>query len=221
MATIREVRIILEHKSIQRKVFKLAFSKSDSSIYIFPYSIKNNYYYGTQQFEKNTNRKEFKYNKQFFTNDIPKLSYHQSGQVKICDSKKNLAGPIYAISFNDLTGEHIATVTIDNFNNLPIYNKKLRFTGPERDHVIKSDNIVNSGRIIIYCNAKSKNFNNTKPCNMIISMTRLDYNVNFCLEIRGQEQLIDEGSGGVIVLAGFNPKRQEGTKDNFLFLRAQ
>jgi len=220
MTLIRSIRFILEHKGIKRKIFKLALGQKDASVYMFPYGKKGEYYFGSQTIERKIEEKQFKYNKQFYTYDIPKLSYHQSGQVKICDSNKDLSGPINTIPLNNLKGEHIATVTIDNFENLPIYNKNLKLLGADRDHLIKSDNIVKSGRIIIYCNAKSKNFKNTKPCNLIISMKRPDFEGNFCFEIRGQKPLSNELSGGIIIIAGFNPTRKINEKQEFLFIRA-
>ncbi|GAG76909.1 unnamed protein product, partial [marine sediment metagenome] len=85
MALIRSVRFILEHKCIKRKIFKLALGQKDASVYMFPYGKKGEYYFGSQVIERKIEKKQFKYNKQFSTYDIPKLSFHQSGQVKICD----------------------------------------------------------------------------------------------------------------------------------------
>ena len=221
MILIRSIRFILEHKGLKRAIFKLALGQKDASIYIFPYGKKSEYYYGTQFFEEGSRKKQFKYNEQFYTyKGNPKLSFHQSGQVKICDSNKELAGPIYTTPLLDLNGEHIATISIDKFENLPVYNKELKLYGAEIDHVIKSDNLVESGRIVIYCNAKNEIFYNTKPCNLTIPMQRSKFQGHFCFEIRGQETLSSDSNGGIIVIAGFNPNRQIIDEQHFLFIRA-
>lgn len=222
MVLIRSIRMFVNHKKVIRKAFKISFSQKDSSFFIFPYGKNNEYYYGYQSINGGKERKKFRYNNQFHTGDIPKLSFHQSGQVKIRDLKENLAGPIYTIPVNNLRGEHIASVSIDSFDNLPKYTGKIKSTGADIDHIIKSDNVVGSGKIVIYCNSKEKKFNNTKPCNLIISMNRpLKKSLtHICFEARGQEPLSIDFKGGTVVIAGFNPRRNISSEQQFLFIYA-
>ena len=221
MNLIRKIRILIQHRNICRALFKIALGQKDASVYFFPYGPKGKYFYGRQSMKENEISQTFRFMDDFNTDNIPKLSIHQSGQIHIHDSQNAIAGPLQTIPLGKWKGEHIATVTADSFESLAIYTKDIITTGPEIDHVIPCDDAVTNGRIVVYCNGQSSNFN--YPCRLTVQMQRP--NLNECIYIGfapiSQNQLGNMSKGGVTVIAGWDPKKGINKNQDYLYIRAQ
>ena len=217
---IREVRFLIEHKGVNRKLFKVAWAKEDNSLYFFPYGPTGKYYYGIQSFDKGEIKKTFPYNIQYNSIKIPKLSIHQSGQVHIRYHGKKIDLQLNTIPLEHWRGEHIATVTCDFFESLLEHKDIPKTTGSDIDKVIRFEKGSESGRIPIYVNAQSQNFND--PCDIKIPMpiSSLFNPLYIGIAKKAQEPLSKIVGGGVTVIAGWNPRKSIKERNEFLFIQA-
>ena len=216
---IRELRLLVEHEGDLKRLCKLAFTKSDASIYVIPYAAGGRYFYGDQTLEEREVEKTFDFTEQLSTSErIPKLSI-QRGRVHVeADSAR--AGPLWGPSLPHLRGEHVATVTADSFAGLTRHEQTPRLSGAERDFVLLADRSVESGRVAIYVNGKEPRF--VRSCELFLTLARptLTGPLYVGLGTIGQLPLGGSDSSGITVIGGWNPRQViTDVADSFLFVR--
>ncbi len=223
---IRKIRIILRHKNKNRALCKVAFSKSDSSIYIFPYGKTGRYFYGEQKIEEQMMSNKFSYVEQFSSENIPKLSFHQSGKVHVYYNRESIAGPIKTLPVTDWKGGHIATVTTDGLESAIEYKKELKRSGKERDIQVSCNPSLESIRLSIYCNESVQKFADETKFSIKIKRPCLKNPIYFGFAFFPQINLgrnaneNEKSKGGITALAGWKPNTGKN-KMKFVFLRAQ
>ena len=219
MPNISEVRFLVEHQGKFLRLFKLAFSRRDASIYLFPYAPTGKYYFGGRSMPDANFKDTFDYTSNHFAKNVPKLSIHESGQVHIVANEVRTE-PLQIPPLDELSRQHIASVSVDRFHSLAEYQKKPNFSGSTVDRIIKTENEVNSGKIAIYVSSGKKVFE-TPVCNSYISLKRpsLDKMLYICLRAKSQDPLGDKDSKGITVIAGWDPTGiyQEGR--DYYFIR--
>jgi hypothetical protein len=218
---LKEMRILIQHRKTLRALFKVSFGQKDASLYLFPYGPTGKYFYGFQSIKEYEIERTFSYTEQFNAEKIPKLSIHQSGQIHIYSDQRQIAGPVYTIPLQKWRGEHIATVVADSFESLCIYKKKIKVAGSEVDHIIPCDDVVQNGRIAIYCNAQSPDF--IYKCRMKVTMQRpqLSSPIHIGFAPIAQKSVEEKVKCGVTVIAGWNPRKQVNDNQDLLYIRAQ
>ena len=191
-------------------------------MYLFPYGKTGRYFYGKQTLGEAEISHTFNFKEQFQGDKIPKLSIHETGQVHVYIEGQKKAGPLQTIPLSELRGEHIASVSIDAFEKLPVHRQKPKTTGAEQDIEIPADDKAESGRVKILVNAAAVPVFKDR-CARIVHMKRphLETPVHICFVPIGQEALGPEGKGGVTVIAGWNPGKVVMETLDFLYIRAQ
>ena len=117
----RELRLLVDLGGDLRKIAKVVFSKSDASLYLFPYAPSGRYYFGGRHMDEVEFEDKIKFSDDLYSESVPKLSIHETGQVHI-QAKGVKAGPVSISPFADWRGQHIATVGADNFSCvIPFY----------------------------------------------------------------------------------------------------
>jgi hypothetical protein len=218
---MRETRILVEWRNSLRKLCKIAFSSRDASLYLFPYAKLGNYYYGSKTMQARQMSLSFDFTEDIFQQHTPKLSIHETGQVHVFMGAEKV-GPLCIPPLTTLTGQHIASVSPDAFESLPIFTEKLRVVGAEVDQVIPvADEAVN-GRLAVYVNGDRPAFC-SKNRGLIFTLRRstiarpLYFGVNFV----GRPQIGVDGQKGVTIVAGWNPLRPKDVNFDFLYIRGE
>lgn len=221
MSNIREVRFLIRTNNALRKMCKLAFSDKDASLYLFPYSKSGNYYYGSKSNSKNEIEYKFDFTEDIFEEKTPKLSIHEKGQVHV-QVNKNRAGPLFIPHLSTLRGEHIASVTPDSFEGLPIHTDKIRNTGSEIDHIIEAPANLKNGRFLIYANGFEPRFQSVQH-NFVITLERpsIPRPLYFGILTRGQAILGEPTSKGVNIISGWDPTKSQENGFDFLYIRGE
>lgn len=114
---VTEARLCVSYRAEVLRVCKLAVSKTDSSLYLFPYGPAGEYYFGRLSIPAGKQSATIPFDQQETSANIPKISIHESGQVHI-KAGDAVTGPMFASPLSDLCGEHIATVTCVRFSDL-------------------------------------------------------------------------------------------------------
>ncbi len=210
-------RMIVEYQGRNKGFFKIAFSQQDASLYIFPYGPIGRYFYGQQRMNENAINHSFSFREQFDSEEIPKLSIHESGRIHIHYNGSQIAGPIYTLPLDRWRGQHLTTITADSFATLADYQRVLRDTGAEIDTVTPCGAGVVSGRMAIYCNGEREEF--ASNCRVVFRLERVTLGRPLYLGISpiAQDPI---GTGGVTVICGWNPVRERMAEQDFLFIRA-
>jgi len=218
---LRELRVLFEHNGKVLRATKFVFTRKDANIYIFIYGSQGDYYYGSSALPENEKKHTFNYKTQFNSPEIPKISIHEGGQVHIKDNKTNLAGPLQTLPLPDFRGQHLASVSIDNFDGLPEHLDPPKSTGPERDLILDTENQGQSARIVLYANAKSAAF----PVRCLFTFTlrrqHLPNPVFIGVSLHGQSAMSFSGRQGAVAIAGWDPQKTDSEHQEFLFLRAE
>jgi len=219
VATLRKVRLHVKHKGRIKRICQISFTSNDASLYISPYSKFKNYYYGSNEFPEGTSRFKTSFKDQFCTNQAPKVSIHQKGQVHI-KGDSGIAGPINIPSLDNIQGSHIATIFIDRFDVFPDYTGQLKRVGKERDYVLKWIPDVESGRIVLYINSKQKQF--PVPCTLVASLIRQSLLKPLYLGIIGYSQPPltppNYPVNGMGIITGWDPTKPEEACKKFLYI---
>ncbi|MGE5398641.1 MAG: hypothetical protein ACM3MK_14035 [Chitinophagales bacterium] len=107
------------------------------------------------------------------------------------------------------------------FESLAKYTKIIKTLGSEIDHIIPSDDAVESGRIAVYCNGQSPTF--AYHCRLTVSMRRpnLQDSIYIGFAPIAQIPLGEKTKGGITVVAGWNPKKRVEERQDYLYIRAQ
>ena len=114
------VRVSLKHDGAQLGLCELSIKPTDASVYIrTAHADGGRYFWGHESFARGEQTKEIGFRANGSA-DQPKISIHESGQVHVKDSGgAYLAGPVRIPPLADLRGQHVATVTADDFSALP------------------------------------------------------------------------------------------------------
>lgn len=221
MKNIREVRFLVRVKNVLRKMCKLAFSDTDASLYLFPYSKSGNYYFGNKSNSKNETEYKFDFTEDIFDEKTPKLSIHEKGQVHV-QVNNNRTGPLFIPHLSTLRGQHIASVTPDSFNSLPMHTEKIRNTSSEIDHILEVPDTVTNGRLLIYANGFEPKFQAPQH-NFVITLERpsIPRPLHFGILTRGQAVLGESTPKGVTVIAGWDPTKLTENGFDFLYIRGE
>ena len=221
MTSVRELRILIKHRGMLRQVCKFAFSRSDASLYLFPYAAQGRYYYGSRSLGEKQAQDTFDFTAGFVEDKVPKLSIHETGQVHIFAGKER-AGPLQIPPLETLRGQHVATVVPDAFVALKPFLGVPRESGPELDHVIPADDLVETGRLAIYVNGAAPAFD-AANCRLTLSLRRptLARPLNVGIKAIPQAPLDADTFEGVTVIAGWDPTLPKDAALDFLYVRGR
>jgi hypothetical protein len=219
LAELRELQILVSHQGVSRRLCKLAFSRRDASIYLFAFAQHGNYFYGGRSLSERQAQDTFDFIQQLESKDVPKLSIHESGQVRVRVGAVRVR-PLQIPPLTTLRGQHIATVCADSFSGLPPFNGNVRNPGATIHHVIAVEKGVDSGRLAIYINGIEPQFV-SKRCRLIIQLKRP--RIRGCLHVGlapiAQFPLGTNDKAGVTVIAGWDPTRGIDSTQDYLYIR--
>ena len=218
---VRELRILVEHRQKLYRLCKLAFAKSDSSIYIFPYAREGKFFYGSRSMPERQFKDTFPFKEQLTSDEVPKISIHESGQVHVISSGVR-AGPLQIPPLSSLRGQHIASVVADQFSVLAEFTGKPRPTGSRIDHVIPAEDTTESGRLAFYLAGDRPAFE-APNCRLVFTLRRITLREPIYLGIKpiAQDPMGAPKGIGVTAIAGWDltGEYQEGA--DYLFVRGQ
>ena len=216
---ISEIRLLIEHEGQLRRLCKLAFSKSDASIYVFPYARTGSFFFGSRSMPERHFKDSFPFKQQLSSDQVPKISIHESGQVHVT-SKGIRAGPLQIPPLSSLRGEHIATVSADEFSVLAEFRGSPKLRGRRIDHVISVSENVKSGRIAVYVAGDRAAFQ-APNCPLVVTVKRptLANPIYVGLKPISQNPIGHPAGEGVIAIAGWDPTGQFQEGADYLFIR--
>ena len=219
MDSLRELRLLVDLGNDLRSIAKLAFSSSDASLYLFPYAPSGKYFYGGRQMGEVKFEDEIRFTDDLFSDQVPKLSIHETGQVHV-QAKGSRAGPVSISPLSKWRGQHIASVSVDTFAALATFEGSVSNVGPEIDHVIPVDQLVQSGRLVFYLSGDRPPFEEPH-CRLVVTLRRptLGNPIYVAIQPKAQNPLSDLGLGGVTVLAGWDAYPKPGEAVNYLYIR--
>lgn len=221
MRCLREVRILVNYEGSLRSFCKLAFVQRDASLYLFPYAAHGKYFYGRRSMAEHQVEDTFDYTEQDSADQIPKLSIHESGRVHVRVGAQT-AGPVHIPPLADLRGEHVATVTVDAFDGLPLFRGVLCESGECIDYMIHVASGVRSGRLVFYVNGRKPVFG--YRCRLAFMLRRASLQSPLYVGIAALSQVPlggSQGTPGVTVIAGFDPTKQLDSEADYLYIRGQ
>jgi hypothetical protein len=126
------MRLHLEERTGQlRKAAKVIFTRSDASLYLVPYAMNEEYFYGGRTMAAGQTEDTVNFREQIAASANPKLSIHETGQVHVYASGQPKAGPVQIPPLADYRGEHLATVRWDWIDGMPKMRGK---TKVDRSH---------------------------------------------------------------------------------------
>ena len=215
----RELRLLVDLGNDLRKLAKVAFSKSDASLYLFPYAPHGRYYFGGRHMDEVEFEDQVRFSDDPFSDTLPKLSIHETGQVHI-QAGALRAGPVLVSPLSQWRGQHIASIGADDFHALPAFTDPLSATGPKIDHVIPTDQIVESGRLVFYLAGDRPAFEEPN-CRLVITLIRTTLSNPMYLRIqpKAQRPLSEPVLGGVTAIAGWDKDSQAQQGVNYLYIR--
>jgi len=120
-----------------RRLCSLTFSQADASVYLFPTVTGGGYIFGHDTFGPRRHPHTLQLDNVKRSTSMAKLSIHQSGQVHVRNTEGGGTRAVYLPHLATIRGDHVASVVADNFDALPIYEKKLREDGPKLDIVAR------------------------------------------------------------------------------------
>lgn len=216
---IRESRLLVDLGGDIRKVGKIAFSKVDASLYLFPYSLHNKYNYGERSVEGINFEDTFNVEEGKQSDLIPKLSIHATGQVHI-KANGNLAGPLYVPPLSEWRGQHLATFCPDDFSVLPKFTGKVKHTDTKYDLAIQVPPNIRSGRFIFYL-AGDNNSSISPDCNGIFTLHRPGIQLPLHIGVKAVSQppIGNPVGEGITLLAGWTPSPIQGEGTDYLYIR--
>jgi len=219
MTNLRELRLLVDLGNDVRKIAKIAFSNSDASLYLFPYAPSGKYYYGGRHMDEVEFEDNVKFTDDLFSDRVPKLSIHETGQIHI-KAKDYIAGPVWISPLSEWRGQHIVSVSIDNFSFLSEFCGSISSEGSEIDHVIPVDEIVKSGRLVFYLAGDRAAFEEPN-CRFVLTMARptIENPIHIGIQPKVQDSLSDLDLGGITVLAGWDVTSEPSEGVNYLYIR--
>lgn len=199
----------------------MAFSNKDASLYLFPYSASRKYFFGSRSMPDTVFEDKVDYSQGIFANTIPKLSIHQSGEVRI-QAVKALAGPLFVPPLSDWRGQHAATICPDSITALPEYPVTPKDKGQLVDRVIEVDDNIESIRLAIYLAGDEPSFN-VQNCPIVITLSRqsLQHPIYIALKLITQSPLGNDPQKGTTIFAGWNPTNTREQGLDYLYIRGE
>lgn len=215
----RELRLLVDLGNDLRKIAKVAFSKSDASLYLFPYAPNGKYFFGGRHMEEVEFEDKIRFADDLYSENVPKLSIHETGEVHI-KAKGAKAGPVSISPLAKWRGQHIATIGADNFQGLSPFTGSPSSRGPEIDHVIPVDEIVENGRFVFYLAGDRPAFEEPN-CRLFVTLKRpnLPNPIYLGIQPKGQPPLSGPALSGVTAIAGWDAYPQEGQGVSYLYIR--
>jgi hypothetical protein len=212
-------RILLSHNNDLYSLCKIGFQLSDASVYLFPYTINRKYYFGGRTMKDTIVSDRFTFTEGNRSENIPKLSLHESGQVHI-KSNVVLAGPIFIPPLSNWKGQHLASIFPDSIQSLPKYTTPLKKSGPTIDQVINLPDSLQNIRLALYLSGEKPEFS-VPHCQAMIMLVRktLERPLFIGLNFLAHDQFSNGEFKGVTIIAGWNPNNiRTGTMD-YLYIR--
>ena len=158
---IKSVRLLVETTNgVIRRVGKLTFG-DDASFYLVPGVASPPYYFGIERMPVEPGaRHTFPIDAQHRTQQLPKLSVHESGEVHVRNPDDvSMTSAIYlAKPLRMLRGEHVATISIDRIDALPVYRGKPNGGGRNPDRILQAHAGTEAMNIIVYVNGLERSF---------------------------------------------------------------
>jgi len=221
MPSVRELRILLEHRGVLRGLCKLAFSNRDASLYLFPYAVHGKYYFGGRSMPDTIFEDKLDYSKGIFAGTTPKLSIHETGRVHIQASKAR-AGPLQVPPLSEWRGQHAATICPDSIESLPKHPVSPKYTGQTVDRVISVAAQLESVRLAVYIAGDRPSFA-TPNCPVVITLKRrtLQTPVYVALKAIPQSEIGLDLQSGTTILAGWNPLNEREDGLEYVYIRGE
>jgi hypothetical protein len=223
MSSVRNCRFLIEVDGVFKKVCRIVFAQNDASLYFFPYGCQDRYFWGEGLFPEGKEEETFTHSNEVGSQDKPKLSIHESGQVhvKLVQSDAYKAGPLQTKPPWEFRGEHLAGLTIDNLRSLPGAGKiKSKPKSPEL--APRAKDLEHTRRFAIYANGEEPRF--VYPVKVYVTMFRsgLPAPLHIGITTFKQESLTQEDpAGGVTIISGWNPDNENQlVEERFLWVRA-
>lgn len=217
---IRELRLVVSFEGEMRKLCKLAFTRTDASVYVVPYAPNGRYSVGTHRLGEDARSVTFTVVDAEDLEAVPKVSFHESGQVHAY-AGGGMVGPLRIPALANWRGAHIATVLADHARSLPEFQGEPRRTGLDRDLVLQLEGEVVSAALALYVNGSEARFD--APCPMWLTLRRptLPGPLYVGLVPRAQAALADPNlpGSGVMAIGGWTPGLGIDSAIDFLYVR--
>ena len=140
------LRLHIERRDGSLHTVAQAAFGADGSLYLVPYALNGEYWYGEQAFTPDQGSFEIRFKKQVSAASRPKLSLHWSGGTHIYSAGSSKAGPTPAAPLGELRGEHVASIQFDHVDRLPIATRPTKTTGAKIDIAFGMPDDVKAGR---------------------------------------------------------------------------
>lgn len=229
----KDIRILIQANGELKQLARLIVRDADASLYIIPYSLTRRYYGDVYSLGNKIKGFEttvdYSTGETSFDSGIPHISIHQSGIVHAYLTGGTNFGEVTAVPLQELQDEHIATISIDSFESLPVFKgtPKEDPSLSQFDQVFQASPTSESARFPIYVNGVSSQFRDR--CIMQIKAVRpgLKNPITYCLSAFPQNNLTRadetaEKKPGIVVISGWNiNKMNRGEDSDFLLLRGQ
>jgi hypothetical protein len=221
MATVHDCRFLIQLQNDHKKVCRMVFGKKDASLYLIPYGRQQRYLWGEGTVPEGSTTATFSHANPVGDLKTAKLSIHQSGQVhvKTVEGDVYVAGPLGTKPLWEFRGEHLAGLTVDHLDSLPDAGKvKGKPKSPEL--VLRSQDLEHTRRFAIYANGAEPRFD--FPVKATITMNRVGLPAPLHIGITSfaQEPLATGEEGGVTIICGWNPDKEEVAEQRILWVRA-
>lgn len=230
MVNIQSIRFLVKIREEYFSYFKVAVSKNDASIYLFPYAKTGRYYSGLCKLPEvysSRGKREVKvdYAEQLSAEKMPKLSIHETGQIHV-DLDKDRIGPLKLPDLQNIRDQHIASVSIDNLSSLPKHTTTPHTNPPHIDFIINLEGDVKSLRTLVYLNGLENRF--SKKCVVLQIGTKnrnhLKSPIYFGFFPIAQSDLSvgeERNRPGIVAISGWDVSKPIGTENDFLFIRGE
>jgi hypothetical protein len=216
------MRLHLEERTGQlRKAAKVIFTRSDASLYLVPYAMNEEYFYGGRTMAAGQTEDTVNFREQIAASANPKLSIHETGQVHVYASGQPKAGPVQIPPLADYRGEHLATVRWDWIDGMPKMRGKTKVRGPTVDCAFGVPPDIESGALLLHANGVQPAFRSQHVHFVFQVASRIGGFVFFAVTAVGKEPLGGVREGGVTLLAGFDPTLTADDPAEYLYLRGR
>jgi hypothetical protein len=221
---VTEVRLLIEWSSRLSELCAVGFSERDTSLYLRPVPPTGRVFAGTSLIPAGARNLTFPFvgQSEILSPEKVKLSIHATGQIhaKVDASRgRVVAGPLRIPSLATAGGQHIATITADDFACLLPINRVPTIHGPKVDFAFPFGS-HSSGRVVLYANAVEPKFVDAAYW---ITLHRPDSGEVLYLGIAATPQdPLASSAEGFTLITGWDPSHaaDDLTSDRpFMFLR--
>jgi hypothetical protein len=198
----------------------LEFAINDVSVYIHVDAPHGRYFYGAETIPAGVNNYTFNFANQYRTTDARvHLSIHQSGQVHARVDKRTSTAPVFTVKLPSYTGEHAATLMVDNLDALRETEPNVGEVDGVYRYPLYAPHEAHSARVVLFLNGHEPHF--ADHCPIVINIRRPNIGTVY-LGMRPllQDRLGEAGKSGIIVLSGMKRLPLDAPMD-LVFLRGQ